>query len=215
VLNDELEINLYPHFIFNIFLTYWSSLFMKRLILLAIAATISTAAVAAPETYMIDSNHSMPRFSYSHLGYSTQLSRFDKATGKIVIDRAAKTGSVDVTIDTTSVNTGFALFNEHIQGEDFFNTAKFPTATFVSKKMNFEGDKPVSIDGTLTIKGVSKPETLTVTSFMCMPHPMLKKDACGANATVVVKRSDFNMSKHVPYVSDEVTITLPVEAVKQ
>jgi polyisoprenoid-binding protein YceI len=188
---------------------------MKRLILLAIAATISTAAVAAPETYVIDSNHSMPRFSYSHFGYSTQLSRFDKATGKIVIDRAAKTGSVDVTIDTTSVNTGFALFNEHIQGDDFFNTAKFPTATFVSNKMNFEGDKPVSIDGTLTIKGVSKPETLTVTSFMCMPHPMLKKDACGANATVVVKRSDFNMSKHVPYVSDEVTITLPVEAVKQ
>jgi polyisoprenoid-binding protein YceI len=188
---------------------------MKRLILLAIAATISTAAVAAPETYVIDSNHSMPRFSYSHFGYSTQLSRFDKATGKIVIDRAAKTGSVDVTIDTTSVNTGFALFNEHIQGDDFFNTAKFPTATFVSNKMNFDGDKPVSIDGTLTIKGVSKPETLTVTSFMCMPHPMLKKDACGANATVVVKRSDFNMSKHVPYVSDEVTITLPVEAVKQ
>ena len=188
---------------------------MKRLILLAIAATISTAAVAAPETYVIDSNHSMPRFSYNHFGYSTQLSRFDKATGKVVIDRAAKTGSVDVTIDTTSVNTGFALFNEHIQGDDFFNTAKFPTATFVSNKMNFDGDKPVSIDGTLTIKGVSKPETLTVTSFMCMPHPMLKKDACGANATVVVKRSDFNMSKHVPYVSDEVTITLPVEAVKQ
>ena len=188
---------------------------MNRLFLLAIAATISTAAVAAPETYVIDSNHSMPRFSYSHFGYSTQLSRFDKATGKIVIDRAAKTGSVDVIIDTTSVNTGFALFNEHIQGEDFFNTAKFPTATFVSKKMNFEGDKPVSIDGTLTIKGVSKPETLTLTSFMCMPHPMLKKEACGANATVVVKRSDFNMSKHVPYVSDEVTITLPVEAVKQ
>ncbi|MDI1298101.1 YceI family protein [Methylotenera sp.] len=188
---------------------------MKRFILLAIAATISTAAIAAPETYVIDSNHSMPRFSYSHFGYSTQLSRFDKATGKIVIDRAAKTGSVDVTIDTTSVNTGFALFNEHIQAEDLFNTAKFPTATFVSKKMNFEGDKPVSIDGTLTIKGVSKAETLTVTSFMCMPHPMLKKDACGANATVVIKRSDFNMAKHVPYVSDEVTITLPVEAVKQ
>jgi len=188
---------------------------MKHLILLAIAATMSTAAIAAPETYIIDSNHSMPRFSYNHFGYSTQLSRFDKATGKVVIDRATKTGSVDVTIDTTSVNTGLALFNEHIQAEDFFNTAKFPTATFVSNKMNFVGDKPVSIDGILTIKGVSKPETLTVTSFMCMPHPMQKKDACGANATVVVKRSDFNMVKHVPYVSDEVTITLPVEAVKQ
>lgn len=188
---------------------------MKRFAILAIAATISTAAIAAPETYIIDSNHTLPRFSYNHFGYSTQLSRFDKTTGKIIIDRVAKTGSVDVTIDTTSVNTGYALFNEHIQAEDFFNTAKFPTATFVSKKINFEGDKPVSIDGTLTIKGVSKPETLAVTSFMCMPHPILKKDACGANATVVVKRSDFNMAKHVPYVSDEVIITLPVEAVKQ
>ncbi|MDP1766025.1 MAG: YceI family protein [Methylotenera sp.] len=188
---------------------------MKRFAILAIAATISTAAIAAPETYIIDSNHTMPRFSYNHFGYSTQLSRFDKATGKIVIDRVAKTGSVDVIIDTTSVNTGYALFNEHIQAEDFFNTAKFPTATFVSKKVNFEGEKPVSVDGTLTIKGISKPQTLTVTSFMCMPHPMLKKDACGANATVVVKRSDFNMAKNVPYVSDEVTITLPVEAIKQ
>jgi polyisoprenoid-binding protein YceI len=188
---------------------------MKRFAVLAIAATISTAAIAAPETYIIDSNHTLPRFSYNHFGYSTQLIRFDKTTGKIIIDRVAKTGSVDVTIDTTSVNTGVTLFNEHIQAEDFFNTAKFPTATFVSKKINFEGYKPVSIDGTLTIKGISKPETLTVTSFMCMPHPMLKKDACGANATVVVKRSDFNMAKHVPYVSDEVTITLPVEAVKQ
>ena len=188
---------------------------MNRLVLLAIAASFSTAALAAPESYVLDTNHTKPRFSYSHFGYSTQLSRFDKVEGKFVIDRAAKTGSVDVTIDTTSVDTGYPLFNEHIQAEDFLNTAKFPTATFVSKKVNFEGDKPVSVDGTLTIKGVSKPETLKVTSFMCMPHPILKKDACGANATVVVKRTDFNMGKYAPYVSDEVTIDLPVEAVKQ
>ena len=81
--------------------------------------------------------------------------------------------------------------------------------------MNFDGDKPSTIDGTLTLKGVSKSVTLTVTSFMCMPHPMLKKDACGANASTVVKRTDFNMGKHAPYVGDEVTITLPVEAIKQ
>jgi len=189
--------------------------FMKRFAILAIAASISNAAIAAPETYVIDSTHSMPRFSYSHFGYSTQLSHFDQASGKITIDRAAKTGSVDVTIDTTSVNTGFPLFNEHIQAEDFLNTAKFPKATFISSKMNFEGDKPSTIDGTLTLKGVSKPVTLTVTSFMCMPHPMLKKDACGANASTVVKRTDFNMGKYAPYVGDEVTISLPVEAVKQ
>ncbi len=188
---------------------------MKRFALLAIAASISTAAIAAPETYVIDGNHTLPRFSYSHFGYSTQLSRFDKTSGKIVLDRAAKTGSVDVTISTTSVNTGVALFNEHIQGEDFLNTEKFPTATFTSNKVNFDGDKPATIDGMLTLKGIRKPVTLTVTSFMCMPHPMLKKEACGSNATVVVKRTDFNMGKHTPYVGDEVTITLPVEAIKQ
>jgi polyisoprenoid-binding protein YceI len=164
---------------------------------------------------VIDTNHTKPRFSYNHLGYSTQLSRFDKTTGKIVLDKEAKQGSMNVNIDTTSVNTGYALFNEHIQGEDFFDTAKFPTATFTSSKLNFKQDKVSSIDGTLTIKGISKPVTLTVTSFLCMPHPMLKKEACGANATVVVKRSDFNMGKHVPYVSDEVTIDIPVEAVKE
>ncbi|MES2012322.1 MAG: YceI family protein [Pseudomonadota bacterium] len=188
---------------------------MKRLAFLTIAATISTAALAAPETYVIDSTHSMPRFSYSHFGYSTQLSRFDKASGKITIDRSAKVGSVNVTIDTTSVNTGFPLFNEHIQGEDFLNTAKYPTATFTSNKVNFDGDKPSTIDGVLTLKGVSKPVTLRVTSFMCMPHPMLKKDACGADATTIVKRTDFNMAKYVPYVGDDVTITIPVEAIKE
>ncbi len=188
---------------------------MKRFTLLAIAATFSTAALAAPETYVIEGSHTLPRFSYDHHGYSTQLSRFDKTTGKITIDRAAKTGSVDITIDTTSVNTGFQLFNEHIQGEDFLHTEKYPTATFKSNSIKFDGDKPASIDGTLTLKGISKPVTLTVTSFLCKPHPMVKKDACGANATTVVKRSDFNMAKYVPYVGDEVTITVPVEAIKE
>ncbi len=188
---------------------------MKKSLLLLSLLTVACTAGAAPETYVLESNHSKPRFSYNHLGYSTQLSRFDKATGKIVIDKTAKTGSVDVTIDMTSVNTGYALFNEHIQAEDLFDTAKYPTATFKSSKVNFKDDKVASVDGMLTIKGISKPVTLTVTSFMCMPHPMAKKDACGANATVVVKRSDFNMSKHVPYVSDEVTIDLPAEAIKE
>jgi polyisoprenoid-binding protein YceI len=188
---------------------------MKHHILVFGLMFISGSVLAAPETYVIDANHTKPRFSYNHLGYSTQLSRFDKISGKIVLDKEAKQGTMNVNIDTTSVNTGYALFNEHIQGEDFFDTAKFPTATFSSSKVNFKGDKISSIDGTLTIKGISKPVTLAVTSFMCMPHPMLKKEACGANATVVVKRSDFNMGKHVPYVSDEVTIDIPVEAVKE
>lgn len=188
---------------------------MKKLIALTIAAALSSAAYAAPETYVIDTNHTKPRFEYSHFGYSTQESKFDTTSGTITIDRAAKTGSVDVVIDAKSVNTGYPLFNGHIQGEDFFDTAKYPTITYKSSKMNFDGDKLVSVEGNLTIKGVTKPVTLTVTSMMCMPHPMAKKDACGANATTKVKRSDFNMDKYTPYVGDDVTLTIPVESIKQ
>ena len=188
---------------------------MKKLFAFTLAASLSSIAVAAPETYVIEPTHTLPRFEYSHFGYSTQLSKFDKTSGTIVLDRAAKKGSVDVVIDATSVNTGYSLFNGHIQGEDFFNTAKYPSITFKSNQLKFDGDKLVAVTGNLTIKGVMKPVTLTLTSFHCMPHPMVKKDACGANATVTVKRSDYNMGKHAPYVSDEVKLTIPVEAIKQ
>ena len=192
---------------------------MKRLTRLTLAAaaiaTLSGAAMAAPETFVIDGTHTFPRFSYSHFGLSTQISRFDKTTGKIVLDKEAKTGSVDVVIDTKSVDTGYSVFNGHIQGEDFLDTAKYPTATFKSTKVNFEGDKPVSVDGNLTIKGVTKPVTLTLKSFQSMPHPMLKKDAIGANATTKISRTEFGAGKYAPNVGDEVTLDISVEAIKE
>lgn len=181
---------------------------------LVIAAATATSAMAAPETYSVDGTHTFERFSYSHFGLSTQLSRFNKTTGSVVLDKAAKTGAVDIVIDTTSVDTGYDTFNEHIQGADFLDTAKYPTATFKSTKVRFEGDKPVAIDGDLTIKGVTKPVTLTVTHFVSMPHPMLKKDAIGADAQVVVKRSEFGAGKYAPHVGDDVTITVSLEAIK-
>ncbi|NMG37426.1 polyisoprenoid-binding protein [Azoarcus sp. TTM-91] len=192
---------------------------MKMLTRFALATPLAIAlaapALAAPETYAIDGSHTFPRFSYNHLGFSKQLSRFDKTTGTVTFDKAAKTGSVDVTIDTTSVDTGFPTFNEHIQGADFLDTAQFPTATFKSTSVRFEGDKPVEVIGNLTLKGVTKPVTLTVTSFQAIPHPMLKKDALGANATAVIKRSDFGAGKYAPYVGDEVTLDIAIEAIKQ
>lgn len=187
----------------------------KSLATLALAALFSAPAFAAPETYAIDPSHTQPRFEYNHLGYSTQSHRFTKTTGKIVWDREAKTGSVDISIDATSVDTGYALFNQHIQGEDYFDTAKYPTITFQSTAVRFDGDKPAAVDGKLTIKGVTRPVTLTLTSFQAMPHPMLKKDAIGANATAKIKRSEFNAGKNAPYVSDEVTLLIPVEAIRQ
>jgi len=180
----------------------------------AFAAAAASPALAAPETFVIDGTHTFPRFSYNHFGYSTQVSRFNKTTGKVVLDKVAKTGAVDVEIDTKSVDTGYSTFNEHIQGEDFLNTAKFPTATFKSTKVIFEGDKPAAVEGNLTLKGVTKAVTLKLTAFQAMPHPMLKKDAIGANATTTVKRSDFNMGKYAPNVGDEVTIDIGLEAIK-
>jgi polyisoprenoid-binding protein YceI len=182
---------------------------------LAFSTLALTSAIAAPKTFDIDGSHTFPRFSYSHFGYSTQVSRFDNTTGTVVFDADAKTGSVDITIDMKSVNTGFADFNGHIQGEDFLDTAKFPKATFKSTKVNFQDGKPASIEGQLTIKGVTKAVTLTVTSFQAMPHPMLKKDAIGANAFTVIKRSEFNAGKYAPYVGDEVRIEIALEAIQK
>ena len=182
---------------------------------LAFTTLAVTTAMAAPKTYEIDGSHTFPRFSYSHFGYSTQVSRFDSTTGTVVFDADAKTGSVDISIDMKSVNTGFADFNGHIQGEDFLDTAKFPKATFKSTKVNFLDGKPASIEGQLTIKGITKAVTLTVTSFQSMAHPMLKKDAIGANAFTVIKRSEFNAGKYAPYVGDEVRIDISLEAIQK
>lgn len=192
---------------------------MKKLtqlsIALALMASAALPAMAAPETYAVDSNHSFPRFSYNHFGLSTQVSRFNNTTGTVVLDKTAKTGSVDVVIDMKSVDTGSNVFNGHIQGEDFLDTAKFPSATFKSTKVVFEGDKPTTIEGNLTIKGVTKPVTLKVTSYTNMEHPMMKKDVIGADASVVIKRSEFKAGKYAPYVGDDVTISIAVEAIKQ
>lgn len=179
---------------------------------LALATLAAGSALAAPLTYTVDSSHTYPRFSYSHLGYSTQLSSFGKTTGSVVLDAQAKTGSVEIVIDTTTVNTGSVDFNGHIQGEDFLDTAKFPKATFKSTKVVFEGDKPASIEGQLTIKGVTKSVTLTVTSFQAANHPMMKVPALGANAFVNIKRSEFNAGKYAPFVGDDVRIDIAIEA---
>lgn len=191
--------------------------FFPRLSWAALAGTLCLAAntaLAAPETYEIDSTHTFSRFSYSHFGLSTQLSRFNKTTGTVVIDKAAKTAQVNVRIDTTSVDTGFATFDEHIQGPDFLDTAQYPEATFKSTQVIFKGDKPTALKGDLTLKGITKPVTLTITHYTQMMHPMQKKEAIGANAQAVVKRSDFNAGKYAPHVGDDITISISLEAIK-
>ena len=176
-----------------------------------LSLALASAAFAAPTTYTQEPNHTFVRFSYNHMGFSTQESRFNTVKATVIYDPAAKTASVDVTIDTKSVDTGSDLFNGHIQGPDYLDTAQFPTATFKSTSVKFDGDKPVSIEGNLTVKGVTKPVKLTVTSFKHGQN-MMKKDAIGADATATIKRSDFNMAKAVPMVGDDVTLEIVIEA---
>lgn len=189
---------------------------MKNTLIAALlASSIAGSAWAAPQSFVLDPSHTYPRFSYNHMGMSKQILRFNKTTGTVVLDKEARDAKVDVTIDMTSIDTGFDTFDEHIQAADYLDTSKFPTATFKSTKVEFDGDKPTRIVGDLTIKGVTKPVTLTVTSFFHGPHPMLKKEAIGANASAVIKRSDFNAGKNAPAVGDEVTLDIALEAVVQ
>ncbi|HZX33307.1 MAG TPA: YceI family protein [Rhodocyclaceae bacterium] len=187
---------------------------MKGIALFALIV-FSVQAAAEPETYVIDGKHTFPRFEYSHFGFSNQIQRFDRTSGKIVIDRAAKTGSVEVAIDVNSVDTGNTELTAHLLSEEFFDAKHFPAILFKSRTMRFDDDRVAAVDGNLTIKGITKPVTLTVTSFKCMPHPLIKKEACGANATAKILRTDFNLGKYAPAVSDEVTLSIAVEAVKE
>ncbi|HEX4025651.1 MAG TPA: YceI family protein [Steroidobacteraceae bacterium] len=175
-----------------------------------LAVAYATSAFAAPTTYQFDPNHSYVRFSYNHMGFSTQQQRFNKVTGSVTYDPQAQSGSTDVVIDLKSVDTGSPL-SEHLQGTDFFNTAQYPTATFKSTSVRFRGGEPVAIEGNLTIKGVTRPVTLTVTHFKQGTN-MMKKAAIGADAVGHIKRSEFNLGKFAPMVSDEVTITVDFEA---
>ena len=181
---------------------------------LALAAATMAPAFAA-DTYKIDSFHTFPTFEVSHMGFSTQRGRFDKTSGTITLDRAAKTGSVELVIDVASLNMGFPVWNEHMAVEGFFNTAKYPTITFKSNKLVFEGDQVVGAEGDFTLLGVTKPIKLTVSNFKCGPNPMNKKEMCGADISTSIKRSDFGMTKYLPGIGDEVKLSSPVEAYKQ
>jgi polyisoprenoid-binding protein YceI len=186
---------------------------LKKLLFIALMS-LSLSAFAN-ESYTIDARHTLPSFEISHFGWSLQRGRFNKSSGKITLDRAAKSGTVDVTIEASSIDTGLDKLEEHLKSADFFNAEKFPTLTFKSKKVNFTGDAPTSVDGDFTMLGVSKPLTLALSSFHCARNDMAKKDACGANASATIKRSEFGMTKYVDFgLADEVKLLINVEAFK-
>lgn len=170
---------------------------------LVVSVALPLPAFAA-DSYSIDPNHTFPHFSINHLGFSTLQGRFDKTSGTVILDRAAKTGSVDISIETASISTGYVKRDEHLKSPDFFNAAEFPAITYKSTGMHYKGDIPASVDGNLTISGVTKPVTLTIDAFNCGTNPMNKKDECGAGASAQIKRSDFGVKYGLPAVGDDV-----------
>ncbi len=187
----------------------------KILAAIALSSLVSAPALAQSVNYSIDPTHTFPQFSYDHMGLSKQTLRFNKTTGTVSLDAKAQKASVNIEIDMKSVDTGFVMFDGHIQGEDFLNTEKYPTATFKSTNVIFADGKPSKVEGDLTIKDVTKPVVLDITHFVNTSHPMLNKDSIGANATTVIKRSEFNADAYTPGVGDEVTINVSLEAVAE
>ena len=185
---------------------------IKHLVVALIAA--SAASAFAADTYTIEPNHTYPSFEADHMGISILRGKFTKTSGTIVLDRAAKTGSVDITIDANSLDFGHEKLNTHAKSADMFDVTQFPSATYKSNSITFKGRVPASVKGELTLHGVTKPVTLTINKFKCIEHPMLKREVCGADASATFSRADFGISYGLPLFSPEVKLAIEIEAVK-
>jgi polyisoprenoid-binding protein YceI len=168
---------------------------MNRIVMASLAALVGASAFAAPVTYTLDPNHTYPSFAADHFGgLSVWRGKFDSTSGKVVYDKDAKTGSIEVTVDMTSIDFGMPKLNEHAKSAEIFDAAKFPTATYSGKFTKFNGATPTEAEGTLTMHGVTKPVTLKIDSFMCKMNPMSKKEVCGADASANFNRADFGVN---------------------
>lgn len=194
---------------------------MSNRFIALVFASLPLAAVAAPESFTIDPLHTFPNFTVDHLGVSTLYGRFSKTSGKVTIDHVAKTGSIDLAVDTASVDTGdndkgsrARSRDEHLRSADFFNAAEFPKVTYKSTRILFSADNPSVVEGNLTLLGVTKPVKLTIERFKCNPASGNSKERCGGNATGKIKRSDFGMKTAVPAVGDDIALMISFEALK-
>lgn len=187
---------------------------MLKRIAVAILLVAGQQPAARADSYTIDPAHTYAYFSVSHQGFSIMRGHFGRSSGKVTLDHGAGNGTVDITIETASVNTGSASRDEHLRSADFFNAAVFPAITYQSGSMKFKGDVPASVEGNLTMNGVTRPVTLTLSSFKCGIHPWSHREACGADAGAQIRRSDFGMTFALPGVGDDIKLDIEVEAYK-
>ena len=190
---------------------------MKKILLAVLAVVASAGALAQSAVYKIDPSHTKAVWEAKHFATSTNRGQWDKTDGEITLDKAAKSGKVDVTIDMSSINTGIAPFNNHLKGSDFFDVANHPTARFVGEQLKFDGDKIVEVAGNMTIRGKTNPALLKAASYNCYENARLKREVCGGDFETVIKRStyDINWGIAEKFTSDDIKVTIQVEAIKQ
>ena len=184
--------------------------------LFTLLALAGAAALAAPVSYKIDSTHTYPSFEADHMGgLSIWRGKFTNTVGTVQLDAATRSGAIDITVDTTSIDFGYDKLNVHVKSADMFDVAKFPTATYKGTFSRFKGKVPTEVTGELTLHGVTKPVKLIIRSFMCKPNPMTKIETCGADATTMIDRADFGIDYGKAYgFSMKVTLAIQVEAAK-
>lgn len=190
---------------------------MKIALPAAVLACVAATALARPVTYQIDPSHTYPSFAADHMGgLSVWRGKFTKSSGTIVLDRAKKTGTVDVTIDTGSIDFGNTALNAHAQGPDMFDVAKYPTATYKGRLTHFRNGAPTEVDGEFTLHGVTRPLKLHIDQFLCKVNPMSHKDTCGADARATFNRADYgiDIGKQLGF-RMAVKLAIQVEAIRQ
>lgn len=168
---------------------------LKQWMLAALVGVLAVPAGAAPEYYTIDEAHTYPSLEFPHMGFSIWRGKFNKTKGELVLDEEARKGEVKIEVDTSSIDFGHDEMNEHAVGKDWLDVKQYPAMNYVGQ-LQYHGDKPVAVNGQLTFRGVTKPLTLKINSFNCMPHPFYKKRACGADAEGELNRADYGLTQY-------------------
>ncbi len=181
----------------------------------AVLAFAAGTTHASATRYDIDPSHTYPSFEADHMGgLSVWRGKFNHTAGTVLLDKAAGSGSVDITVDMRGGDFGEDALNKGAQGKELFESDKYPVATYQGKLANFVNGAPTEVAGELTLHGVTHPLTLKINSFKCMPHPMLKREVCGADALATFKRDAFGMDAGKDYgFSMDVTLRIQVEAI--
>lgn len=187
-----------------------------KLYIALLAALAFAAPAPAQEIYASDPPHTQAFFETGHLGIAWVRGRFSAVDAKVTLDRAAKQGSIEAVIRTASVDTGHEARDKHIRSPDYLDVEQFPTMTFRSNRLKFDGDRIVGADGELTLYGVTRPVTLDIPYFRCIQHPANKRDLCGADVRTMIKRSEFGIKRGAnTAMGDEVKIAIQIEAYRQ